>query len=79
MVAALANARLKAETLAREAGVRIKGVRSISQTTYAFQPRSYMLNQQGGFGGGAEALETPLVAGNLLFNGSVQVSYDITQ
>lgn len=77
MVAALANARLKAETLAREAGVRLRGVRAITQTSYGYQPRAYFTNQQGGFGGAGEA-DTPLVAGTLLFNGSVTVSYEIS-
>lgn len=77
MVAALANARLKAETLAREAGVRLRGVRSISQASYGFQVANFR-NQQGGFGGGMGDSETPLVAGSLLFNGSVTVSYDIS-
>ena len=78
MIAALANARLKAEILAREAGVRLRGVRAISQATYGFQPRSYVMNQQGGFGGESAGGDTPLIAGNLLFNGSVSVSYDIS-
>lgn len=80
MLAALASARLKADALAKEAGVRIKGVHSIMQASYGFQPfNNYAMNQQANFGGmgGAGGEATPLMAGALLFNGSVTVVYDI--
>jgi uncharacterized protein YggE len=80
MLAALASARLKADALAKEAGVRIKGVHSIMQASYGYQPfGNNAMSQQANFGGmgggGGEA--TPLMAGSLLFNGSVTVVYDI--
>jgi uncharacterized protein YggE len=80
MLAALASARLKAEALAKEAGVRIRGVRSIMQASYGYQGlNNFAMNQQGNFGGmgGAGGEATPLMAGALLFNGNVTVVYDI--
>ena len=75
LAAAVANARRRAELLAREGRVRIQGVRSISETDYGF-PREALSNQAG-FAGGEADVATPLQAGALLYHGSVTVVYDL--
>ncbi|MBI3910344.1 MAG: SIMPL domain-containing protein [Armatimonadetes bacterium] len=83
LVAALANARRRAELVAREAGVKIRAVRSI-ETGYSYAARGRALGSDFDLpegAGGALAYgireQTPLVAGTLLFSSTINVTYEI--
>lgn len=78
LAAALANARHRAETLAREAGVRILRVRSIGEGMAGPYDltRSSLMNQAALPATPATG-PIPLVPGTLLFTGSVQATYEI--
>lgn len=72
LVAAVKNAREKAETMAATLGVRIVGYKNVSAQELGYMPRREMMMQMAPVAGGAEA--TPIEAGMVQISASASLS-----